>query len=115
MFSALRQLSDGKKQVIRGICFLVPFYIWAARFLSGFIRWPHAPLREVGGRFIDKRGESFSSQDFAAFQNWESDLFTQFGVIAAFACVLIASWILGLPVWSRSSEEDSSSESLRKP
>ncbi|MDX2109041.1 MAG: hypothetical protein SFY80_02245 [Verrucomicrobiota bacterium] len=101
MLSTLRNLSNTTKQVIRGICFLVPFYIWAWTFLSGFTRWPHAPLREVGGQFIDKRGHLFTFSEFAAYQQWESDRFTQFGGILAFATALIVSWILGLPLWTK--------------
>jgi hypothetical protein len=115
MFSALRGLSGTTKQVIRGICFLIPFYFWVAHFLSGFSRWPYAPLREVGGHFVDKRGHLFSLEEFAAFQKWESGIFIRFGIIAAFACAIVASWILGLPMWSRSSANNPSSAPLRKP
>lgn len=105
MLSTLRNLSNTTKQVIRGICFLVPLYIWTWTFLSGFVRWPNAPLRKVGGQVIDKSGHLFTFSEFAAYQKWQSDRFTQFGGILAFASALVASWILGLPLCTKNHQK----------
>jgi hypothetical protein len=113
MLTRLRSISEGKKEVIRGACFLVPFYVWAWRFFSGVVRWPYLPIRAISGQFVDKRGHLFSLEEYTAFQKWDSNLSTRYGFIVAFASAAAASWILDHPLWSQSFAPESSPASER--
>jgi hypothetical protein len=92
MISRLRSLPEGWKTFIQAAVFFAALWPWCAYTFRGFARWPYAPIREEAGRFLDKRGNLYSADDFHSFEKWQQ---TFYG--GALICVVAfaVSWAIG--------------------
>jgi hypothetical protein len=92
MLTELRQLPEAKKKMLQYVVILPVLLPWSAFMLYGFARWPYAPIREVAGRYLDKRDHSFSSTEFISFQKWEQ--ISSWGVPVV-SCAFVLAWTIG--------------------
>jgi hypothetical protein len=56
----------------------------------------YAPIRLVGNRLLDKKGNLFTEETFLDFKLWESTLVISFVTLAV--VLLLAHWIFGVPL-----------------
>lgn len=70
-------LSTGRAIVV------IYMLIFGGVMLYGSFAWRYAPIRQVGGQYVDKRGTIHSAEDYRRFLFWETLVFTMaFGGIA---------------------------------
>jgi hypothetical protein len=63
-------------------------------FIYGMIRWIYAPIRLVGNRLLDKKGNEFTKETYLDFKIWESTLVISFATLAL--VILLAHWFFGV-------------------
>lgn len=69
---------------VRDAAFALYVAALSAVLLYGAFTWRHAPIRQVGGQYLDKRGAVYSAEDYRRFVLWERLAFTMaFGGIGA--------------------------------
>jgi hypothetical protein len=56
----------------------------------GMICWIYAPIRLVGNKFLDKKGNEFTEETYLNFKIWESTLVISFVALAS--ALLLAHW-----------------------
>jgi len=106
MLTNVRALPATMRHFIRGACFLIPFWIWAVFFLSGFARWPYAPISAKGAHYFDKRGTEISSESYGDYERWESNRYRYFGIFIAFGAYVGSSLVVGLPILGVPKQDD---------
>ena len=57
-----------------GRLFLLGWVIMMSILVYGFVKYPNAPIRERGGKYIDKAGTEFNEEEFRKFKMWETTI-----------------------------------------
>ena len=68
-------------------------------FAYGAIRWYYGPIRIVGNRFLDKKGNEFTEETYLQFKLWMSTLWISFVTVAVI--LLLVHWLFGVPLRRR--------------
>jgi hypothetical protein len=92
MINRLRQLPKKKRANIVSRIFIASWCWMLILFVYGIIRWIYAPIRLVGNKFLDKKGNEFTEETYLDFKLWESTLVISFVTVAI--VLLLAHWIL---------------------
>ena len=96
MFTRLRNLPAKTKAMIQGLSFAIPAGLAAIVMFYGTSKWPHGPIKEVGGRYLDKVGSSVTEQTYSDYWHWENYL--TIGIVGAFVSLLVVSWVIDQPI-----------------
>ena len=68
---------------IKNIIIVTYVLIFGAVMLYGAFTWRYAPIRQVNGQYVDKRGAAHTAEDYRRFVLWERSMFVMgFGGIA---------------------------------
>lgn len=97
IFQKLRELSPAKRNVIRYVFFLPIYAYWVVILLSGMQRWPHSPIRNENGLYLNKKGNEFPESEYLAYLDWHTDPFVSWGGLLSFGVLLLVSWLVGIP------------------
>lgn len=96
MFTRLRNFPSKTKAMIQAFSFAIPAGVAAILMFYGMSKWPHGPVKEVEGRYLDKVGSPVTEQAYSDYCHWENYL--TIGVVTTFSSLLIVSWMIDQPI-----------------